>query len=421
MCDCANRFERDTLHYSSPAHGGWGVVRTAMLVPESYQLFVCPFACGRHGAIGAAYQGLKHRLSYLYLQEADIVSGGYEDLIVEAVDELLQALTDKPKVLFVFVSCLDDLLGTDHGAILRVLNERHSDVIFRFCHMNPISLDSPLPPPVGVQLNMYGLLRPQAGEKTAAVNFIGNMVPIDSRSEIFEVLGTLGITATHHISQYTSFEAWQEMANSRLNIVLLPMGMRAAQDMENRLAIPYLNLPVSYDPDDVLQTYNRLADALGQPLTSDLSSYYEQAVTRLKETAKRLEGVAIVLDGSCSAQPFSLAWTLLRYGFGVTEVMADDIGSDSEGFARLQETYPQVAISQPQHHATVLFDKRQPDVLAVGFDAGYITGAKHVVGLVNDEGLFGFWGIGKLMDMFLAAWETETDLEDMINTYGLVV
>ena len=24
MCDCSSRFE-DTLHYSSPAHGGWGV------------------------------------------------------------------------------------------------------------------------------------------------------------------------------------------------------------------------------------------------------------------------------------------------------------------------------------------------------------------------------------------------------------
>ena len=55
-----------------------------MLVPESYQLFVCPFACGRHGAIGAIKQGLKDRLSYLYIDETDIVSGSYEELIVEA-------------------------------------------------------------------------------------------------------------------------------------------------------------------------------------------------------------------------------------------------------------------------------------------------------------------------------------------------
>ena len=30
-----------TLQYSSPARGGWSIVRMAMQVPQSYQLFVC--------------------------------------------------------------------------------------------------------------------------------------------------------------------------------------------------------------------------------------------------------------------------------------------------------------------------------------------------------------------------------------------
>lgn len=104
---CCNSFGK-TLHYVSPAHGGWGVVRIAALVPESHQLFVAPFACGRHGALGGAVNGIKERISYLYIDEADIVSGGYEDLIPDAVDELFTYLTSRPKVLFLFVSCLDD-------------------------------------------------------------------------------------------------------------------------------------------------------------------------------------------------------------------------------------------------------------------------------------------------------------------------
>ena len=420
MCDCSSRFE-DTLHYSSPAHGDWGVVRTAMLVPESYQLFVCPFACGRHGAIGACFQNLKHRLSYLYLQEADIVSGSYEELIPDAVDELLAALTVQPKALMIFVSCLDDLLGTDHEAILTVLRDRHPEVRFVFCHMNPISLDSKLPPPVNVQLKMYGLLEAQSGAKAQRVNFIGNMVPVDEQSELYGVLKSLGISQTCHISQYATFEQWQEMAQSQLNIVLLPPGLKASQDMEKRLQIPYLSLTVSYDPDAILLSYEQLAAALGKKLEIDLSGYYEQAVQALQETAEKLSGVEIVLDGSCSARPFSLAVTLLKYGFSVTEVMADAAGSDSEGLRRLTADYPQVALSQPQHHATVLFNRRRPEVLAIGFDAGYITGAKHVVGLASDEALFGFWGVRQLMAMLQAAWAEETDLEQMIHDYGLVV
>ena len=106
-CRC-DPFE-ETLHYSSPAHGGWGVVRMGHLMPESYQLFVSPFACGRHGAISAYLQGRKNRVSYLYIDEWDIVSGGYEELILDAMDELLETLAERkrtPKVLMIFVSSL---------------------------------------------------------------------------------------------------------------------------------------------------------------------------------------------------------------------------------------------------------------------------------------------------------------------------
>ena len=114
-CDC---YGEKTLHYVSAAHGGWGIVRIAAQVPESHQLFVCPFACGRHGALGGEMNGIKDRISYLFITEADIVSGEFEELIVDGVNELFEALEKQPKVLFVFTACLDDLLGTDHEPIL---------------------------------------------------------------------------------------------------------------------------------------------------------------------------------------------------------------------------------------------------------------------------------------------------------------
>ena len=76
----------NTLHYSSPANGGRGVVRIGMMMPESVELFVCPFACGRHGAISAMKQELKGRLSYLYINQSDVING-YDDLIPPAVGE----------------------------------------------------------------------------------------------------------------------------------------------------------------------------------------------------------------------------------------------------------------------------------------------------------------------------------------------
>ena len=149
----------NTLHYSSPGHGDWGVVRIGMLAPESVQLFICPSACGRHGAIGAMKQGLKDRLFYLYVSQSDIIDG-YDDLIPEAVEEVLEVLEPRPRVFFLFVSCLDDLIGTDHEALLSALGARHPEIAFRMCHMNPISLGSRTPPPVSIQNNLYSLMAP---------------------------------------------------------------------------------------------------------------------------------------------------------------------------------------------------------------------------------------------------------------------
>ena len=113
-----------SLHYVSAAHGGWGIVRMAALVPEAHLLFVCPSACGRHNAIGGAVSGIKQRVSYLFLTEADIVSGDFEQMIVDNVDILFGMLPKKPKALLIFTSCLDDLLGTDHEPILEELSRR---------------------------------------------------------------------------------------------------------------------------------------------------------------------------------------------------------------------------------------------------------------------------------------------------------
>ena len=116
--------------------------------------------------------GIKEQVSYLFIDEADIISGDYEQMIINGVDDLFEGLDKIPKVLFIFTACLDDLLGTDHEPILAELSEKYPDVQFRHCKMNPISLDSKLPPGVTLQMNMYSLLEKSTEQKNT-VNLIG--------------------------------------------------------------------------------------------------------------------------------------------------------------------------------------------------------------------------------------------------------
>ena len=157
------------LHYTSPAHGGWGMVRIAMSVPESYQIFFAPAACGRHGAISAVMHGYRDRLAYYFLEEKDIISGGYEEQIFDAVRQILRRLDKKPKAVLLFVTCIDDLMGTDLEALTQELEATFEGVDFTFCHMDPIRNDSKLPPPQNIHQQMYRLLKPSNEKKKTVI------------------------------------------------------------------------------------------------------------------------------------------------------------------------------------------------------------------------------------------------------------
>ncbi len=59
--------------------------------------------------------------------------------------------------------------------------------------------------------------------------------------------------------------------------------------------------------------------------------------------------------------------------------------------------------------------------LCIGFDCGYMTKSKHVVVQMDDEGLYGFYGIKMLMKQVLWAFKNEIDVNSEINSAGLVV
>ncbi|MFI3251497.1 MAG: nitrogenase component 1, partial [Eubacteriales bacterium] len=298
------KYGKDGLHYNSPAHGDWGVVRMAMLVPESVQLFVCPFACGRHGAIGAMTQGLKDRLSYLYINQSDIISG-YDDLIPPAVEEMLDALPTRPRAFFIFVSCLDDLLGTDHESILEVLSEKHPDIVFDFGHMNPISADKPTPPAISAQNNIYRVLAPTNQPTLPHINTIGNLESLAPSAELRRLLELKG-GVVHHISEFSTFDSYQTMSQSQLNLVLRPVGMQAAKSMEKRLGIPFIYHPLGYRPEEIESRFVELAERLeipAQDYQPILDEAKERGLSAVERTKALIGETPIIIDSTAVLRP----------------------------------------------------------------------------------------------------------------------
>lgn len=409
-----------TVHYCSPAHGGWGVVRVGMLVPESYQLFVCPSACGRHGALGAIEHGNKERLSYLYIDQADIVSGSYEDLIMEGVEALLEALEEQPKVIFIFVSCLDDLLGTDHVAILEVLNNKYP-IKFQVGHMNPITNGSKTPPPVTLQRKMYELVEGN-GEKENTLNLLGNFVALEENNELFDVLKQLGIKEVKHISEQKTFKEFEQMGESKYNLVLRPEAKVAAEDMKRHHQVDYRFLPVSYEMETVGAQYKEIIDFIDKDAAIDLTAIQEEAQAQIKKAREIIGDFPIIIGHSAVCRPYNLAKALISYGFNVQKVYAEEVVAfEKESFEWLKVNAPGVEIISATNHNRISRVEEEQDCIAIGYNAAYIDKAKHVVDLIQDEYMFGYSGIMKLMEKMTKCYLEPMALKEMIEKYGLVV
>jgi nitrogenase molybdenum-iron protein alpha/beta subunit len=388
-----------------------------MLIPEIHQLFVCPFACGRHGAIGAMVHGYKDRLSYLFIDEGDIVSGGYEQLIIDGVDELLDSIK-RPRALLIVVSCLDDLLGTDHEVFLKELRLRHPDVKFGLGHMNPISGEGKLPPAVNIQRSLYGFLEPSS-RRLRQVNILGQNVPPE-RGDLHEFLEGMGYE-TRVIGECKTFDEYLELSSSVLDIVAHPVTRAAAREMKERLGIEWTFAPVSFDGAEIEAYYRAIAEILGEPFHFDLGPWKESLAESLEGTREAVGGREISVDDSATLRPFSLGKLLLENGFRVVRICADECPEfEKDSLSWLMEKTSVEWIQHGKHDAPLLRESR-PEMLAIGFECAYLHGVNHVVSQLSDEGQYGFAGMILLLERMRRAVSRPVDLQTVIGDYGLVV
>lgn len=412
--------ECSTMHYVSAAHGGWGIVRIAALVPESYLLFVCPFACGRHTALGGKECGIKDRVSYLFITEADIVSGDFEQMIIDSIGELFEALKKKPRVLFIFTSCLDDLLGTDHDAINAELSGMYPEVLFRHCKMNPISLDSSLPPGITLNMNIYSLLE-KTEKKEKVVNILGCNVTLPETGDLKELLRQKGYRLCN-VSDCKNFDEFSHMSDACLNIVAGPIALKAAQEMEERLDIPYIKGFVTYEPKEIGRFYRELSEALGMDFETPSFIYREKALDSVKKLRERIGEYPVAIDYQAVLKPYSLGCMLTENGIRVGMIASDTVaGHERENYEKLLKTSPQTLMANPVRYDAVGFPYEGGQYLCIGFDCGYMTRSGKVVNLMQDEGLFGYDGICRLMEMMGEAYVRDADVKTMIKEAKLII
>lgn len=414
------RYE-ESLEYTAPSHGDWGLVHILCLIPELHVLFVCPPACGRHSALGAIGQNIKHKVSYYFL-DAQEIARGYDEQIRSATKELLTRLRKRPKALTVVVSCLDDLIGTDVDKVMEELNAEIPDVQFRAGHMNPITMNTSTPPLVTNLEMMYSFLDFHK-EKKNAVNILAPFVPVRRSGELFRFLEELGIESAHQMQEKENFGEFRKMGESRWNLILSPVLERAAAKMEQN-GISFVSVYTTFHPDSVDASYRKIYEFFkekpGLKTMPDLSREREAALEAIERAKAAIKDMPIRISQGSVSRPFHLAKALSDLGFNIEAVVAQVLPSFEEPYMRALSERGCKFI-QTQHFKSILFENINEEVLAIGYDGAYMAQTGHFLSLMLDEGCFGYEGIEFLMRKMTEAAGLKQDLQARIKEEGLVI
>ena len=398
-----------TLDYNSPGAKGFGVKRAGLAIPGSVMLLVAPGCCGRNTAL-LNELGYSERFFYLMLDDTDIVTGRYLKKIPQACAELLEECETQPSAVVICITCVDALLGTDMDRVCRSCEEK-TGVATIPAYMYALTREKRLPPMALVRKSVYSLLKPQKRVSTAC-NLLGFFSALEDGCELYDLLRSAGIRTIGEIGRCQTIEQYQALSKANFNLVLNAETRHAAQDMQERLGIPFIELTRLYRLDKIRNQYRLLGQAIGASL--DDRVYYEEAYARVSQFREKYGTLRIAVGECLNADSFELALALTEYGFHVPEIYGT-VGERNFVFIKkLAEISPDTRIYS-NLSPTMLNYRRETCIDAViGNDAMYYHKDIAGIGFQEEEQPFGYRGVKLLFDKLDAALQAETGKGDTL-------
>ncbi len=397
-----------TLYFNSPGAKGFGVKRAGLAVPESVMLLVSPGCCGRNTSLFRSAPEYKDKFFFQLLDDTDIVTGRHLTKIPKACEELLEVLEKqnkkRPSAIMICITCVDALLGTDMERVCRKVTET-TGVPAVACYMYALTREKRLPPMAAVRTSVYSLLEKQEKRNSADINIMGYFTPLFDSSEIYPLMKSLGVKNIRELSRCESFDQYKEMSKANFNLVLNPEARAAAQNMQERLGMPFIELLRLYRIDKIHNQYKSLGDALGANL--DDSQYYEKARKTIDDFKKKHGEVVFSVGEITNGDPIEMALMLVEEGFKVKEIFATVGELNFRFLKRLAELSPETLVYSNLSPSMMYFlESKESDEkidVCIGSDAMYYHPDVPNVEWCDDEQPFGFDGVIKLFERLDAA------------------
>lgn len=412
-----NDMRQEGLVYSSPCRGLWNIVHLATQVPSSHQIFVCPTSCLRGVVLTTAEMGAMDRLSTITVGEDNILDGDLEERIYEGTKKILSTLQNKPRVVFIFTSCIHHFMAANFLRVYDLLRKDYPDIDFIDAYMNPI-MRKKTPPLPCLQRQVYRMFQ-LTDKNPKQVNFIDNWFR-PSYNDLYVHLCKHGIVVKD-FSSIKTYDEYLTMAHSSINFYFHKFGTIASKDMYYRLHQTACKMPLTFDYDLIDEAMHQASQLCHIPdvLDSTITSMRLDTETKATKALSIIGNTPIAIDQSAIDEPFSLAYYLVKHGFVVESIYVESFSEDASILKALQQIAPNIKIYQTERIEMRQMDIHTPHpVLAIGQQAAYHNMSEHFVNMILSASMFGYSGIQHLLDLMIDGYETKKDIETSISYKG---
>ena len=417
--DMAYTYDADVgLSYASPVRGVWNIVHIGTLVPESHEIFVCPTSCLRGVVLTTAEMGAMDRLSTITVSEDNILEGDMEEALQYGTERILEQLPVRPRALLIYTSCIHHFLAVNYQRVYRVLREKYPDIDFIDCYMDPI-MRKTLPVVPALWRQMHRLLRPLTRLPLQA-NLVGNCFVYDRACDLTVFLSSRGVRVLD-VNTCPDYDTFLSMGASSVNFTFHLTARAAAKDMALRLGQTWVPMRPGYDYDEIDEDMEKAARALGlQSVSAEAVEAARDATEReVRRTLEQIGSMPVSIDSAAVDRPLELAAYLIRHGFSVESVFADVLTESEETFRTLQALRPDLRIYQSVGwNIRKLHRGHEGRVLAIGQKSAYFLDTDFFVNIVENDGMYGYLGIQRLMRLMREAEAAPKPMRDLVQIKG---
>ena len=316
-------------------------------VPQVHALYFGPSECARH--LFARFADDKHA-SYLVISDEQMSVGKSEELVLEAIGEILQVYPET-HAFILCTGCQIAFIALDGKNLCKEIKRRYN-VDCTYLSVNRLAAQNTpgrgrVSVPGGDRFHTRSTLmqlisqeNPQESSKenksSAKKSSISSKIlflsdaPFCTDSKVQQL-------CIANSAQWKTYDDFLAARNAALIVSTAPVWDESAEVLHRQLNCPVLHLPISYMIDEIDEHYAQIDaciknstpeklqenDSASSSVISKVASAREHALCLLKKALECAGSAPIDLDLRGALRPWNLAWSLICAGFNIASFTLD--------------------------------------------------------------------------------------------------